>query len=214
MNDLIKVELAGIPVSSAISGGGYALLLKEVEGKRRIPIIIGHFEAQAIAFELEGLKPPRPLTHELVKNLLEALSYSIESVIINELRDSTFFAKIVLDSEEIDPLDSRPSDAIALALKFNAPIYVAKEVIDEIGFVPKINIDNDDLDLNDIDSEGSSDEEENIHDIGNKDYKTVAKEEKLKKLQLDLENAVNDEDYERAAELRDQIKKIEISNLN
>ncbi len=213
-NDLIKVELAGIPVSSAISGGGYALLLKEVEGKRRIPIIIGHFEAQAIAFELEGLKPPRPLTHELVKNLLEALSYSIESVIINELRDSTFFAKIVLDSEEIDPLDSRPSDAIALALKFNAPIYVAKEVIDEIGFVPKINIDNDDLDLNDIDSEGSSDEEENIHDIGNKDYKTVAKEEKLKKLQLDLENAVNDEDYERAAELRDQIKKIEISNLN
>lgn len=213
-NDLIKVELAGIPVSSAISGGGYALLLKEVEGKRRIPIIIGHFEAQAIAFELEGLKPPRPLTHELVKNLLEALSYSIESVIINELRDSTFFAKIVLDSEEIDPLDSRPSDAIALALKFNAPIYVAKEVIDEIGFVPKINIDNDDLDMNDIDSEGSSDEEENIHDIGNKDYKTVAKEEKLKKLQLDLENAVNDEDYERAAELRDQIKKIEISNLN
>ena len=100
-NDFIKVELAGIPVSSAISGGGYALLLKEVEGKRRIPIIIGHFEAQAIAFELEGLKPPRPLTHELVKNLLEALSYSIESVIINELRDSTFFAKIVLDSEEI-----------------------------------------------------------------------------------------------------------------
>ncbi|MFA7361691.1 MAG: bifunctional nuclease family protein [Candidatus Kapaibacterium sp.] len=213
-NDLIKVELAGIPVSSAISGGGYALLLKEVEGERRIPIIIGHFEAQAIAFELEGLKPPRPLTHDLIKNLLDVLSYSIESVIINELRDSTFFAKLVLDSEEIDPLDSRPSDAIALALKFNAPIYVAKDVMDEIGFVPKINIDNDDLDLNDMDSDGLSDDDENIADIGNKDYKTATKEEKLKKLQHDLENAVNDEDYERAAELRDQIKKIEISNLN
>lgn len=213
-NDLIKVELAGIPVSSAISGGGYALLLKEVEGERRIPIIIGHFEAQAIAFELEGLKPPRPLTHDLIKNLLDVLSYSIESVIINELRDSTFFAKLVLDSEEIDPLDSRPSDAIALALKFNAPIYVAKDVMDEIGFVPKINIDNDDLDLNDMDSDGLSDDDDNIADIGNKDYKTATKEEKLKKLQHDLENAVNDEDYERAAELRDQIKKIEISNLN
>lgn len=210
-NDLIKVELAGIPVSSAISGGGYALLLKEVEGERRIPIIIGHFEAQAIAFELEGIKPPRPLTHELIKNLLDALSYSIESVIINELRDSTFFAKLVLDSEEIDPLDSRPSDAIALALKFNAPIYVAKDVMEEIGFVPKINLDNDDLDLNDMDS---TDDEESIADDARKDFKTATKEEKLKKLQNELENAVNDEDYERAAELRDQIKKIEISNLN
>lgn len=213
-NDLIKVELAGIPVSSAISGGGYALLLKEVEGERRIPIIIGHFEAQAIAFELEGIKPPRPLTHELIKNLLDALSYSIESVIISELRDSTFFAKLVLDSEEIEPLDSRPSDAIALALKFNAPIYVAKDVMDEIGFIPKININNEEVDLNDIDSEELLDDEENITDDNRKDYKTATKEEKLKKLQHDLENAVNDEDYERAAELRDQIKKIEISNLN
>ncbi len=213
-NDLIKVELAGIPVSSAISGGGYALLLKEVEGERRIPIIIGHFEAQAIAFELEDIKPPRPLTHELIKNLLDALSYSIESVIISELRDSTFFAKLVLDSEEIEPLDSRPSDAIALALKFNAPIYVAKDVMDEIGFIPKININNEEVDLNDIDSEELLDDEENITDDNRKDYKTATKEEKLKKLQHDLENAVNDEDYERAAELRDQIKKIEISNLN
>ncbi|MFA5012865.1 MAG: bifunctional nuclease family protein [Ignavibacteria bacterium] len=213
-NDLIKVELAGIPVSSAISGGGYALLLKEVDGERRIPIIIGHFEAQAIAFELEGLKPPRPLTHELIKNLLEVLSYRIESVVINELRDSTFFAKLILDSEEIDPLDARPSDAIALAMKFNAPIYVAKEVMDEIGFVPKINIQNEEPDLDDLDSNDISEFEENTSDDSHKNYKTATKEEKLKKLQNDLEDAVNDEDYERAAELRDQIKKIEISNLN
>lgn len=213
-NDLIKVELAGIPVSSAISGGGYALLLKEVDGERRIPIIIGHFEAQAIAFELEGLKPPRPLTHELIKNLLEVLSYRIESVVINELRDSTFFAKLILDSEEIDPLDARPSDAIALALKFNAPIYVAKEVMDEIGFVPKINIQNEEPDLDDLDSNDISEFEENTSDDSHKNYRTATKEEKLKKLQNDLEDAVNDEDYERAAELRDQIKKIEISNLN
>lgn len=213
-NDLIKVELAGIPVSSAISGGGFALLLKEVDGERRIPIIIGHFEAQAIAFELEGVKPPRPLTHELIKSLLIVLSYRIENVIISELRDSTFYAKIVLDSEEIDPLDARPSDAIALALKFNAPIFVAKDVMDEIGFVPKLNIQSEDIDFNGLDSNNIPDDDDNFTDENIKNYKTTSKEEKLKKLQHDLENAVNDEDYERAAELRDQIKKIEISNLN
>lgn len=211
--DLIKVELAGIPVSSNISGGGYALLLKEIDGNRRIPIIIGHFEAQAIAFELEGLKPPRPLTHELLKNIIETLSYKVEKVTISELRDSTFFSKIFLDSDEIDPLDARPSDSIALALKFNAPIFVAKDVMDEIGFVPKIDVKSENIDLNDLElSDLDSDDEfsSNTNEELNMDDKDI----KLKKLQNDLEEAVNSENYEKAAELRDQIKKLEISNLN
>lgn len=211
--DLIKVELAGIPVSSSISGGGYALLLKETDGNRRIPIIIGHFEAQAIAFEIEGLKPPRPLTHELLKNIIEALSYKVENVVISELRDSTFFSKIFLDSDEIDPLDARPSDAIALALKFNAPIFVARDVMDEIGFVPKIDNNSEDNSLNELevnDVENDDDFSDDTNDNLNVDDKDL----KLKKLQSDLEEAVNNEDYEKAAELRDQIKKLEISNLN
>lgn len=211
--DLIKVELAGIPVSSNISGGGYALLLKEIDGNRRIPIIIGHFEAQAIAFELEGLKPPRPLTHELLKNIIETLSYKVENVVISELRDSTFFSQIFLDSDEIDPLDARPSDAIALALKFNAPIFVAKEVMDEIGFVPKIDTKNENLDLNDLEL-NYIDNDDDFSTNTNENLNAEDKDVKLKKLQNDLEEAVNSEDYEKAAELRDQIKKLEISNLN
>ena len=214
--DLIKVEIAGIPVSSSVSGGGFALLLKEVDGERRLPIIIGHFEAQAIAFEIEGLKPPRPLTHELLKTILESLNYSVESVVINELRDSTFFAKIKLDTDEIDEIDARPSDAIALSLKFNAPIYVAKDVMDEIGFVPKINDDEDlseleGLDYNEDDEKES--EQDDTSDLDNM-MDNLGKEEQLKKLHKALEDAVHNEDYEKAAELRDKIKNLEISNLN
>ncbi|MFZ4591659.1 MAG: bifunctional nuclease domain-containing protein [Ignavibacteria bacterium] len=211
--ELIKVEIAGIPVSSSVSGGGFALLLKEVEGERRLPIIIGHFEAQAIAFEIEGLKPPRPLTHELLKNILQSLNYSVESVVINELRDSTFFAKIKLDTDEIDDIDARPSDAIAMSLKFNAPIYVAKEVMDEIGFVPKLN---DSDDITDFDGLDFNEDDDSIDEgIEPEDLlDNLGKEEQLKKLHNDLEEAVNNEEFEKAAELRDKIKNLEISNLN
>lgn len=209
--EIIKVEIAGIPVSSSVSGGGFALLLKEVDGERRLPIIIGHFEAQAIAFEMEGLKPPRPLTHELLKTILESLNYSIEYVIINELRDSTFYAKIKLNTEEIDDIDARPSDAIALALKFRAPIYIAKDVMDEIGFIPKLN---DEEELNDF--EGLDFNEDDDTDTNETDdvIDTPGKEEQLKKLHQALDEAVNNEEFEKAAELRDKIKNLEISNLN
>lgn len=212
-NDLIKVEIAGIPVSSSVSGGGFALLLKEVDGERRLPIIIGHFEAQAIAFEIEGLKPPRPLTHELLKNILQSLNYSVESVVINELRDSTFFAKIKLDTDEVDEIDARPSDAIAMSLKFNAPIYVAKDVMDEIGFVPKIS---DSEEITDFEGLDFNEDDDNVDESIEPDdlLDNLGKEQQLKKLHQDLEEAVNNEEFEKAAELRDMIKNLEISNLN
>jgi len=211
--ELIKVEIAGIPVSSSVSGGGFALLLKEIDGERRLPIIIGHFEAQAIAFEIEGLKPPRPLTHELLKNIIEALNYRIESVVINELRDSTFFAKIRFDSDEIDEIDARPSDAIAMSLKFNAPIYVAKDVMDEIGFIPKINDDEDLSDLEGLDFNEDEEKEESKAEIEDM-LDSLGKEEQLRRLNSALEAAVSNEEFEKAAEIRDQIKNLEISNLN
>lgn len=212
-NDLIKVEIAGIPVSSSVSGGGFALLLKEVDGERRLPIIIGHFEAQAIAFEIEGLKPPRPLTHELLKNILQSLNYSVESVVINELRDSTFFAKIKLDTDEVDEIDARPSDTIAMSLKFNAPIYVAKDVMDEIGFVPKIS---DSEEITDFEGLDFNEDDDNVDESIEPDdlLDNLGKEEQLKKLHQDLEEAVNNEEFEKAAEIRDMIKNLEISNLN
>ena len=203
--DSIRVDIFGLTMSSTVSGGGYAIVLKESDGERRLPIIIGHFEAQAIAFELEGVKPPRPLTHDLLKNIIEALGYRVDYILINELRDSTFFAKIKLDSYDIDEIDARPSDAIAVALKFAAPIYVASEIMDEIGFVPE-------AESKDFTSQSENDEfpdDDNQHV-----QKSEDKESRLKKLQTDLEDAVNREDYEKAAEIRDEIKKLEISNLN
>jgi uncharacterized protein len=205
--DLIQVDIFGLSLSSTVSGGGYAIILKEVGGERRLPIIIGQFEAQAIALELEGIKPPRPLTHDLLKNIIEALGNNVECIVVNELKDSTFYAKIKFDIPNIDDIDARPSDAIAIALKFGAPIYVAANIMEEIGFIPDEN-------------EGSEDQKDDIdssingvqkHDA---DEDSESIEKRIEKLKLDLDAAVTMEDYEKAAQLRDEIKKLEISNLN
>ena len=203
--DIIQVDIFGLSLSSTVSGGGYAIILKEVNGERRLPIIIGQFEAQAIALELEGIKPPRPLTHDLLKTIIENLGYSIDNITIDELKDSTFYAKIKLNSSSIDEIDARPSDAIALALKFSAPIYVSTYIMDEIGFVPEFENKGDD-------ETKTSDPEQIVSK--SKDTKDISKEQKLQQLKSDLESAVVNEDYEKAALLRDEIKKLEISNLN
>jgi len=205
--DLIQVDIFGLSLSSTVSGGGYAIILKEIGGEKRLPIIIGQFEAQAIALELEGIKPPRPLTHDLLKNIIEALGYNLDSVIIYELKDSTFYAKIRFDIPSIEDIDARPSDAIAVALKFGAPIFVASYIMEEIGFIP----------------EADKDEEisDNIGAINIGNHKTEPKEEetesieaKIERLKSELDAAVSNEDYEKAAQIRDEIKKLEISNLN
>lgn len=204
--DLIQVDIFGLSLSSTVSGGGYAIILKEVGGEKRLPIIIGQFEAQAIALELEGIKPPRPLTHDLLKNIIELLGYNVECVIIYDLRDSTFYAKIKFDIPTIDDIDARPSDAIAIALKFGAPIYVSTNIMEEIGFIPEFE-----------NKENESKENLGINDIGkqiNGSEESDSAEQKLKQLKIDLDAAVSMEDYEKAAELRDEIKKLEISNLN
>ena len=131
----IQVDILGLSTSPS-SGGAYALILKEMNGNRRLPIIIGAFEAQSIALEMEGIKPPRPLTHDLMKNIIDTFGVSLQDVYINELRDGTFYAKITIegvnDSQEVD---SRPSDAIALAVRYGVPIFVAEEVLNEAGII-------------------------------------------------------------------------------
>jgi bifunctional DNase/RNase len=199
--DFIQVDIFGLSLTSSVSGGGFAIILKEVDGERRLPIIIGQFEAQAIAYELEGKKPPRPLTHDLLKTMLETLGYSVDSVYITELRDSTFYAKIKLDNEIIDEVDSRPSDAIAIALKFSSPIYVAANVLDEIGFVPEPG-------------EEKSDEEKSDDITGTGYHEKEEKGSKIDILKKELDEAIINEDYEKAAMLRDEIKKLSISHFN
>jgi bifunctional DNase/RNase len=188
----IQVDILGLQTSPA-SGGAYALILKEVTGNRRLPIIIGAFEAQSIALEMEGIKPPRPLTHDLMKNILESMGSDLSEITISELRDGTFFAKLYFDSREID---ARPSDAIALAVRFGAPIYVSDKVMDEAGFLPE--------------NEG----EEGTAAAGEPTAIPKGKEPRLTKLETlraQLKESIEKEDYEKAAQLRDEIRRIELS---
>ncbi|HLB00251.1 MAG TPA: bifunctional nuclease domain-containing protein [Bacteroidota bacterium] len=186
----IQVDILGLSTSPA-SGGAYALILKEVNGNRRLPIIIGAFEAQSIALEMEGIKPPRPLTHDLMKNILETMGSDLAEIVISELKDGTFFARLAFDSREID---ARPSDAIALAVRFGAPIYVADSVMDEAGFLPD----------NEQQEEGDAG---TAIPTGGKDSKIS----KLEAMRAALKEAVEREDYEKAAKLRDEIRRIEQS---
>ena len=181
----IQVDILGLSTSPA-SGGAYALILKEVNGNRRLPIIIGAFEAQSIALEMEGIKPPRPLTHDLMKSILDSMSVELAEVTICELRDGTFYAKLIFDSQEID---SRPSDAIALAVRSGVPIFVAEKVMDDASFLPD-------------EEEGNQSEKAS----GTKEIKPNS----IEAFQLQLKEAIEKEDYEHAAKLRDEIRKLEM----
>ncbi|MFA7627505.1 MAG: bifunctional nuclease family protein, partial [Candidatus Kapaibacterium sp.] len=132
-----KVELIVLGLSaSPASNNAYALILKEVDGDRRVPIIIGAFEAQAIALEMEGVTPPRPMTHDLIRNVLDSFGLTLSEVDINDMVDGTFYAKLIFDSHGLE-LDARPSDAIALAVRCNAPIFISSQILDETGLTPQ-----------------------------------------------------------------------------
>ncbi|MCX6155935.1 MAG: bifunctional nuclease family protein [Candidatus Kapabacteria bacterium] len=200
-----KVQLIVLGLSaSPASNNAYALILKEVEGNRRLPIIIGAFEAQAIALEMEEVMPPRPMTHDLLKTMLDQFNVGLGEVVINDLRDGTFYAELVFDSYD-DSIDCRPSDAIALAMRCNAPIYVHRDILDETGVLPQ---------LEDFDEAfgvpaGSSGSASSPY----KQKKNTSEQEKTGKSKLDhlqqlLSKAINEENYERAADLRDEINRL------
>ncbi|MFZ2322942.1 MAG: bifunctional nuclease domain-containing protein [Ignavibacteriaceae bacterium] len=195
--DKVQCEILGLSTSPA-TGGAYAILLKEIEGVRRLPIIIGAFEAQAIALEMEGIKPPRPLTHDLLKQLVDNLGASVIEIIVNELKDNTFFAKIILEVSGLtNEIDARPSDAIALAVRTYAPIYVSESVMESAAFVPS-------------EENESESGELNISEFDDK--KPVTKEAQLAAMQDKLREALDNEEYERAAKLRDEIKRLTQNN--
>jgi len=192
----VQVEILGLSASPS-AGGAYALLLKEIYGVRRLPIIIGQFEAQSIALEMEGIKPPRPLTHDLLKNIIDNLGGTISEIIIDELKENTFYAKIKLEiSSMTNEVDSRPSDAIALAVRTGSPLFVSEDVMKIASFVPSSE-DSDEPFSNDIDEK----------DTEFKPAKKNLSETKLAQLQDQLREAIDKEDYERAAKLRDEIAK-------
>ncbi|RMF36276.1 MAG: hypothetical protein D6747_00810 [Chlorobiota bacterium] len=206
----VKVEVIGLSASTG-SNGAYALILKETSGERRLPIVIGAPEAQAIAAEMEGIKPTRPMTHDLLKNIIEQAGGTVSEVCIVELRESIFYAQITIEGLYLQ-VDARPSDAIAIALRFNAPIYVMDTVLDEAGVVPEeVDIlDDDDLDEDDDDDDDDLLRLLRQHEEESQEEKPPrsAPSSRIEQLQRELEKAIREEDYERAARIRDEIRRL------
>ena len=192
----VKLNIVGLSYSQTQSGA-YALVLGEEKGKRRLPIIIGGFEAQAIAIELEKMAPSRPLTHDLFKNFAEQFEIHINEIIIYNLVEGIFFAKLICEQngKEIE-LDSRTSDAIALAVRFNSPIYTYEFVLKTAGIV---------LEDDNYSDEGDSEELVLEEEAPKETIETVTIEE----LNNQLNEAIEQEDYETASRIRDEINKRE-----
>lgn len=193
----IQVDIIGLSTSPS-SGGAYALVLGEVDGNRRLPIIIGAFEAQAIALELEKIQPPRPMTHDLLRDLFDAVRAEVIDVVIDELREGTFFAKIrYTHNGEDGQLDARPSDAVALAVRVEAPIFIAPSVLDEAGIPTEDEAPRDPS----VEAPG---EEEPVEAKG----ETEEPASPIDRIEHQLEQAISEEDYERAAKLRDELNRL------
>jgi bifunctional DNase/RNase len=187
----VKLKVMGISYSQTQSGA-YALILLEENGDRRIPIIIGGFEAQAIVIKLENLDPPRPLTHDLFKKFADEFNVYVTEVMIYKLEEGVFFSKLVCNNGEKEyAIDSRTSDAVALALRFNCPIFITEDILEKAGIT-----------INPSDTETSLAEEESPAMTGSK-YDTYTEDE-LYKI---IDESVKTEDYERAAAVRDELEK-------
>ena len=204
---LVKLTIKGISYSQT-QNGAYALILNEVDGDRKLPIVIGAFEAQSIAIALEKeIKPPRPLTHDLFKNFADRFDIVIKQIIIHKLVDGVFYSSMICERDKIEEIiDARTSDAIALALRFNAPIFTYKNILEKAGIFLKTNLENESKD-NVLDDVLSSPENFGMEESN--DSKSSYTQQSLSELHEMLENAVNDEDYEKAAKIRDEISKRE-----
>ena len=205
---LVRLKIKGISYSQT-QNGAYALILNEEEGDRKLPIVIGAFEAQSIAIGLEKeIKPPRPLTHDLFKNFADRFKIVIKQVIIHKLVDGVFYSSIICERDNDEEIiDARTSDAIALALRFNAPIFTYKTILDKAGIFLKFSSkekeedEDDSIMVDEILQEGEAVELESGSDTHG--YRQMS----LQELHKELDNAVASEDYEKAAKLRDEISK-------
>lgn len=198
---LIQLNIKGISYSQTQSGA-YALVLSEVEGTRTLPIIIGAFEAQSIAIALEKeIRPPRPLTHDLFKTFSDKFSINIKQITIHKLVDGVFFSSLLCEQDgKEEVIDARTSDAIALAVRFQAPIFTYENILDKAGLYLKVEEEvslEEEIELGDLELESS--EEQEVEG----DFAKFS----LRELHDQLNTAVADENYELAAKLRDEIDK-------
>jgi uncharacterized protein len=195
----VKLRIYGIS-NSQTQTGAYALILGEANGLRRLPIIIGGFEAQSIAIELEGMKPNRPLTHDLIKSLASVFHIQLLEVVVNKFHEGVFFAQLICSNEEGETIeiDSRTSDAVALALRFGCPIYAEEEVLRAAGIeLPTGTI------QHEMQEESDDDDDDDIPDFSDDPFAELSDDE--------LEELLNDmilhENYERASLIRDELNR-------
>jgi hypothetical protein len=206
MKDKIQVEVLGLS-QSPTSNGSYALILKEVDGDRRLPIVIGAPEAGAIAYEMEGVHTSRPMTHDLIKSIIETFDSKVTEIFIHEMKDSTFYASLHFYGME-SVVDARPSDAIAIALRFEAPIYIASSLLDLAGFSLEEyeGKDEEEDDSDETDMEESEEEIDFFLKDGASKKRPSKSLSKKERLEAELEQAIKDEDYEKAAQIRDELE--------
>ena len=174
---------------SQLQAGSFTLVLSEVSGDRRLPIIIGMFEAQAIAIEIEKLSPTRPLTHDLFRSFAKSFDFSVEEIHISDIQEGVFYSRIICtDGIRQKNIDARPSDAVAIALRFNAPIYTTEQVLSVAGIASDPETD---APAREVKVSGSN----NLGHLSSEELNTMLKE------------AIANEEYERAAQIRDEIEK-------
>lgn len=187
----IRLEIVGMSYSQSQSGA-YALILGEVKGNRRLPIIIGGFEAQAIAVELENMKPSRPLTHDLFKSFADTYHIIIKEIIIDQFKQGVFHAKLVCEQNNVESLiDSRTSDAVALAIRFKCPVYTYEKIMAEAGML----MDDNATTAETMTKPASATPETSFHEFS------------LTELEEMLHKAIDQEEYEKASMIRDEIQK-------
>ncbi|MBW8326079.1 MAG: bifunctional nuclease family protein [Prolixibacteraceae bacterium] len=191
----VKLNILGLSVSQSQSGA-YALVLAEEDGDRRIPIIIGPIEAQSIAIQIEGLKPPRPLTHDLFKQMALAFDIEISEIVIYKLEEGIFYSELICNrGDKQIVIDSRTSDAVALSLRFNCPIYTTEEILERAGIV--------------IEFENEHSQEEWHQSTADEPVRGKHEYDKYTSAELTqmLDNAIHAEDYEKASAIRDEINR-------
>ncbi len=191
-----KIELRVMAISRSVTQSlNYAVVLGEMNGPRRLPVIIGSTEAQAIAIAIEGMSGPRPMTHDLFKNTLETLRTDLREIIISDLKEGIFYARLVLDRDgEIIEVDSRTSDALALATRFDCPIYTYELILQNAGIVLEGENEEEELHMQDMGDEPTKERSDNLSSYTVGELNTM------------LEDVLSEENYERAAQIRDEIK--------
>ncbi|MFO7844541.1 MAG: bifunctional nuclease family protein [Bacteroidales bacterium] len=199
----IKLNVLGISYSQTQTGA-YALVLTEENGERRIPIIIGGFEAQAIAIQLEGLKPPRPLTHDLFLNFATSFGVSLLEVNIYRLEEGVFYSQLICNNGKNNiSIDARTSDAIALALRFKCPIYTTEEILQKSGIVIDIESEDKMQSQKPTEDESSDKKAPDLSSMSRYEFEDLD----IEALEALLDEAVKKEEYEKASIIRDEINK-------